>query len=174
MRERSEKPESANPRGITIAEIAINARTRANFIYSSELTGVEQTSGNAARVYPDRQSREISKSILLPLMSRDADRLLAYGEIPARCVAKVDCRVAHVRSLNTFLDAINRSTTNRAASPSGGLPIGSKVNNAHPHLPEVGLATPFLTSRYRRRAQSPLLRDIRALLRYYVKRDIHL
>lgn len=42
-----------------------------------------------------RQSREISKSILLALMSRDADRLLAYGEIPARCVAKVDCRVAY-------------------------------------------------------------------------------
>lgn len=27
-------------------------------------------------------------------MSRDADRLLAYGEMPARCVAKVGCRVA--------------------------------------------------------------------------------
>lgn len=27
-------------------------------------------------------------------MSRDADRLLAHGEMPARCVAKVGCRVA--------------------------------------------------------------------------------
>lgn len=40
------------------------------------------------------RSRKISKSTLLALMSRDADRLLAYGEMPARCVAKVGCRVA--------------------------------------------------------------------------------
>lgn len=51
--------------------------------------GKDRRGGTSAR-----QSREISKSILLALMSRDADRLLAYGEIPARCVAKVDCRVA--------------------------------------------------------------------------------
>jgi len=42
-------------------------------------------------------------------MSRDADRPLAHGQVPARCVAKVDCRVAPARSLNTFLDAVNRS-----------------------------------------------------------------
>lgn len=44
------------------------------------------------------RSREISKSTLLALMSRDADRLLAYGEMPARCVAKVGCRVASSNS----------------------------------------------------------------------------
>lgn len=65
-------------------------------------------------------------------MSRDADRLLAHGEIPARCVAKVDCRVACVRTLNTFLNTINRLTTNRTDIPRG-LPIGSKVSNILPH-----------------------------------------
>lgn len=75
--------------------LASNVRA-CEFRNPSELTEDEQISGKTRRGDPTsaRQSREISKSILLALMSRDADRLLAYGEIPARCVAKVGCRVA--------------------------------------------------------------------------------
>lgn len=60
------------------------------------------------------RSRKISKSTLLALMSRDADRLLAYGEMPARCVAKVGCRVADSEYVPEYV--ANRSMID--ASPS--------------------------------------------------------
>lgn len=91
-------------------------RTRQNWRVIEQRTGRKKKheEGGWRAYISARRSREISKSTLLALMSRDADRLLAYGEMPARCVAKVGCRVAWAPTPNTSLNAVNRLTTARS------------------------------------------------------------